>query len=184
MKNSLLLALALSTVASLAACKKKDEAKKTDSPTTATNKPTDKPTDKPAEPTPAPLLADKEIDLAPWGPAFAGYVAMAPEGTDVSFDDPSRQLTFGEDNNYVSVSEAPFWADGIKTLSTDPDNSELKNVSDTEVRWMRNPPLGKEWNFDLKLDIGGKPYGCSGSTFTSATMADKLVSICKSIKKK
>ena len=111
MKNSLLLALALSTVASLAGCKKKDETKK-DSPTTAPKPGDPKPADPTPTPTPPPpAAADKELDLAPWGPQFAGFVAMAPEGTKVSFDDPSRQLTFGEENNYVSVSEAPFWGE-------------------------------------------------------------------------
>lgn len=182
MKQTLMIALALSTVASLAGCKKKDDAGKTDKPTTA--KPTDKPTDKPADPPPPPpAAAAVEVDLTPWGPAFAGYVAMAPAGTKVVFDDPSRQLTIS-DTDYVSVSEAEFWADGVKTLPTDPDNSDIKNVSDTEVRWMRNPPLGKQWNFDTKLDVGGKAYSCNGNTFTDAAMSDKLVAICKSIKKK
>jgi hypothetical protein len=49
---------------------------------------------------------------------------------------------------------------------------------------MRNPPLGKQWNFDTKIDVGGKPYSCNGNTFTDAAMNEKLVSICKSIKKK
>ena len=75
MKNSILLALALSSVAALG-CKKKEEEKKTETPTMAA-KPGD--TAKPAEPTPPtppPAAADKEIDLSAWGPAFAGYVAM------------------------------------------------------------------------------------------------------------
>jgi|GEM_PF-3599529 len=183
MKNTLLLTLALSSVLAVG-CKKKDDDKKAETPTTAT-KPGD--TAKPADPTPPPppppAAADKEIDLSAWGPAFAGYVAMAPEGTKVEFDDPSRQLTIS-DTDYVSVSEAEFWGDGVKSLATDPDNTEIKNVSDTEVRYMRNPPLGKQWNFDLKLDIGGKTFSCGGNTFTDAAMADKLVAICKSIKKK
>jgi len=181
MKNMLLLALALTTTAALAGCKKKEENKATDKPTTAT-KPGDPPaTDK--APPPPPAAADKEIDLSVWGPDFAGYVAMAPDGTKVTFDDPSRQLAIS-DSDFLSVGEAPYWADGIKVTKEDKDNTEIKDVSPTEVRWVRNPPLGKEWAFDLKVDIAGKPYSCSGSTFTDGPMADKLAGICKSIKKK
>lgn len=132
---------------------------------------------------PPPAAADKEIDLAAWGPAFAGWVAMAPEGTKVELDDPSRQLKISE-TDYLSVGEAPGYDDAIKGLANDKDNSNIKIVSPTEARWERNPPLGKEWSFDIKLDVGGKPWSCSGSTFTDAPMADKLVAICKSMKKK
>src|SRR5512147_1461242 len=114
MKNTLLLALALSTAATLG-CKKKDDAAKKDTPA---QKPTDKPTDKPAEPAPPPpppAAADKEIALDAWGADFAGWVAMAPDGTKVAFDDPSRQLTIS-DTDYVSVSEAAGWDDAAKGL--------------------------------------------------------------------
>jgi hypothetical protein len=111
--------------------------------------------------------------------------AQAPAGSKVVFDDPSRQLSIGDENeNFLSVSEAPYYADGVKSLSKDPDNSNIAIVSDTEARWERNPPLGKEWNFDVKIDVGGAAYSCGGSTFTSAAVADQLVAICKSIKKK
>jgi hypothetical protein len=137
----------------------------------------------PAEVAKAPVAADKEIDLSAWGPEFKGWVAMAPEGTKVEFDDPSRQLAISE-TDFISVSEAPGYADAVKGLAGDKDNSNITVVSDTEVRWERNPPLGKEWNFDTKFELGKKPYSCGGSTFTDAATADKLVAICKSMKKK
>lgn len=131
----------------------------------------------------APAAADKEIDLSVWGPEWKGWVAMAPEGTKVELDDPSRQLTIS-DVDFLSVSEAPGYADAVKGLASDKDNSNIQVVSDTEARWERNPPLGKQWNFDVKLDLGGKPWSCNGGTFTDAATADKLVAICKSMKKK
>ena len=108
---------------------------------------------------------------------------MAPEGTKVTFDDPSRQLAISEED-FLSVSEAPYYADGVKSLAGDKDNSNIQVVSDTEARWERNPPLGKQWNFDIKIDVGGASYSCNGGSFTSAAVADKLVAICKSMKKK
>ena len=111
--------------------------------------------------------------------------AQAPAGSKVVFDDPSRQLSIGDENeNFVSVGEAPGYADGVAYLPKDPDNKNIVVVSPTEARWERNPPLGKEWNFDVKIDVGGAAYSCGGSTFTSAAVADQLVAICKSIKKK
>ncbi len=101
----------------------------------------------------------------------------------MELDDPSRQLTIS-DEDFISVSEAPGYADAVKSLATDKDNSNIQVVSDSEARWERNPPLGKQWNFDIKIDVGGKPWSCNGATFTSAEMADKLVGICKSMKKK
>lgn len=178
MKQTAVLALALATVLSTA-CKKKDEGKKAE-PTAA--KPGDKPANKPADPPPPPA-ADKEVNLSAWGAPFAGFVAMAPEGTKVTFDDPSRQLAIS-DEDFLSVSEAPYYADGVKGLAGDKDNSNIQIVSDTEARWERNPPLGKQWNFDIKIDVGGAAYSCNGGSFTSAAVADKLVAICKSMKKK
>ncbi len=145
--------------------------------------PADAKADAPADAPAAAAAADKELDLSAFGPDFKGFVAMAPEGTKVEFDDPSRQLQIS-DVDFLSVGEAPGYADAVKGLANDKDNSNIKIVSDTEARWERNPPLGKEWAFDVKIDIGGKPWSCSGSTFTDAAMADKLVGICKSIKKK
>jgi hypothetical protein len=88
------------------------------------------------------------------------------------------------EDDFLSVGEAPGYDDMVKGLGNDKDNSNIKIVSPTEARWERNPPLGKEWNFDVKMDVGGKPWSCSGSTFTDAATADKLVAICKSMKKK
>ena len=183
MKHTAVLAIALAAVLSTA-CKKKDEGKKAD-PTAAKpgDKPADKPADKPVDPPPPPPAADKEVDLSVWGAPFAGFVAMAPEGTKVTFDDPSRQLAISEED-FLSVSEAPYYADGVKGLASDKDNSNIQIVSDTEARWERNPPLGKQWNFDIKIDVGGAAYSCNGGSFTSAAVADKLVAICKSMKKK
>jgi hypothetical protein len=127
--------------------------------------------------------AGVETDLSAFGPEFAGYVAMAPKGTKVEFDDPSRHLTVS-DSDYLSIGEAPGYDDAMKGLADDKDNSNIKRVSATEVRWERNPPLGKEWNFDVKLAGIDGDWDCSGSTFTSAAMADSLVEICKSIRKK
>lgn len=192
MKQTLSIALVLAAAASLSACKKKEENKPADpaaKPADPAAKPAD-PAAKPADPVPTPTPTPTapaanlvEVDLSPFGDAFKGYVAMAPAGTKVEFDDPSRQLIIS-DTDFVSVSEAPGYADAVKSLGTDPDNSEIKVVSDTEARWMRNPPLGKQWNFDVKVDVGGAPYSCSGGTFTDAAMADTLVNVCKSIKKK
>lgn len=167
-----------------AASDKKADAKKADAKVDA--KKADAKVDAPtevakAEPTPA--AADVEIDLSVWGPEFAGWVAMAPAGTKVEFDDPSRQLSIS-DEDFLSVGEAPGYADAIKGLAGDADNSNIVVVSETEARWERNPPLGKEWNFDIKMDLDGKPWSCAGSTFTDAPTADKLVAICKSMKKK
>lgn len=164
---------------------KKDD-KKADAKKTDAKKTDDKKADAPAkadEPAAPPAAADKELDLSAFGPAFKGYVATAPDGTKVEFDDPSRQLIVS-DVDFLSIGEAPGYADAVKGLAGDKDNSNIKVVSETEARWERNPPLGKQWNFDIKLDIGGKPWSCGGGTFTDAAMADKLVTICKSIKKK
>jgi pyruvate/2-oxoglutarate dehydrogenase complex dihydrolipoamide acyltransferase (E2) component len=51
---------------------------------------------KPAEAEAKPTSDLKEIDLSVWGPAWKGYVAMAPAGAKATFDDPSRQLTVSE----------------------------------------------------------------------------------------
>lgn len=136
----------------------------------------------PAEDKPLDLPADAEIDLSPWGGPWKGMVAMAPAGAKVELDEPSRQMKIN-DTDFLSVGEAPFYADSVANLSKDKDNSNIKTVSPTEARWERNPPLGKEFNFDVKL-AAPKDWDCSGSTFTSAAMADRLVAICKSIHKK
>ncbi len=180
--------LACDSKTDAAADKKADpkaDAKKADAKKATDEKAPEAKADAPTEVAKAdpPAAADEEIDLSVWGPEFAGWVAMAPAGTKVEFDDPSRQLAIS-DEDFLSVGEAPGYADAIKSLAGDADNSNIVVVSETEARWERNPPLGKEWNFDIKMDVGGKPWSCAGSTFTDAAMADKLVAICKSMKKK
>ena len=139
--------------------------------------------DSPGSPSGSRGAAGSEVDLSAFGPAFAGYVATAPKGTKVEFDDPSRHVTVSE-TDFLSIGEAPFYDDAMKGLADDKDNKNIKRVSATETRWERNPPLGKEWNFDVKLTGVDGDWDCSGSTFTSAAMADALVEICKSIRKK
>lgn len=197
MKTTFVLAFTAALAATTAtACKKKDADKKSDTAgdTKGANpKPADPgtpgtpPADpKPADPTPPPAAPAKlvEVDLSPWGGPFAGMVAMAPEGSKVQFDDPSRQLMI-DDTDFISVSEAAGWddANSEKGLSGDPDNKEIK-AGPTESHWVRNPPLGKQWNFDTKLELGGATWSCNGATFTSADVEAKLTAICKSIKKK
>lgn len=149
----------------------------TDKVDTTADKEEAKPADKPLT-----LPADTEIDLSPWGGPFKGMVATAPAGSKVELDEPSRQMKI-TDTDFLSVGEAPYYADAIAGLAKDKDNSNIQKLSDSEARWERNPPLGKEYNFDIKL-TAVKDWDCSGSTFTSPAMADKLVAICKSIKKK
>lgn len=163
---------------------KKTDDKKADAKTDAkTDAKVDAPPAGDEKPAVAADAADKEMDLAAFGPEFKGYVVMAPEGTKIELDDPSRHITLS-DVDFISLGEAPFYDDGVKGLAGDKDNSNIKIVSPTEARWERNPPLGKQWNYDIKIDIGGKAWSCNGGTFTDAAMADKQVAICKSIKKK
>lgn len=141
--------------------------------------------DKPAE-KPLPEAEMVEHDLAPFGEAFAGYVVTAPKTAKLEFDDPSRMIVLS-DEDFISLSEAEYWEDGMKALASDKDNSNIKQVSETEVRWERNPPLGKAWNVDVLVKLGEQKWSCgSGSTgtFHSSAMADRIATICKSIRKK
>jgi hypothetical protein len=156
---------------------KKSEEKKSED-----KKSGDKADEKTAE-KPAPKAELVEVDLSPWGPAWKGYVAMAPAGTKVTFDDPSRHLEISE-SDYVSVSEAPGFADAVKGLSKDPDNKNIVNVSPTEVTYERNPPLGKQWCFDTLLTVGKDKWSCAAESFTSAEVSKQMLETCKSIKKK
>jgi hypothetical protein len=58
---------------------------------------------KPAETTAAAL---KEIDLSVWGPAWKGYVAMAPASTKVTTDGSSRHMTISEARSRPTVPAA------------------------------------------------------------------------------
>ncbi len=125
----------------------------------------------------------KEIDLSAFGPSFKGYVAMAPSTSKVEFDDPSRFLHISE-LDYLKLSEAPFFADGIASLSKDPDNKNIVKLGELGATYERNPPLGKQWCFDYQVKIGADAWSCSAESFTSAEVAKQLLEICKSIKKK
>jgi hypothetical protein len=72
----------------------------------------------------------------------------------------------------------------VKSLAGDPDNKNIQNVSAEEVRYERNPPIGKQWCFDYLVKLGDAKWSCSSQSFTSAAMADQLIAVCKSIKKK
>ncbi len=124
-----------------------------------------------------------EIDLSAWGPAFKGWVAMAPAGAKVTFDDPSRQIQVTEED-YLKVSEAPGFADSVASLDKDKDNSNIKKVSATEVTYERNPPMGKQWCFDTMFTVGKDKWSCAAETTTSAEASKQMLAICKSIKKK
>ncbi len=138
------------------------------------------PSGKPSASPPAQLV---EHDLSPFGEAWKGYVAMAPAGTKIVFDDPSRQITVS-DTDYIAVSEAPYFEDGVKSLAGDADNKNVQNISPGEVRYERNPPIGKQWCFDYLVKLGESKWSCNAQTFTSAAMADQLLAVCKSIRKK
>jgi hypothetical protein len=174
-------------------CKKKEETKATDT----TAKPADpgsaavakdEPKAEPPKDEPK-KLADVEIvdhDLAPFGKQFTGYVVTAPKDAKIEFDDPSRHIVLS-DTDFVAIEEAPYWEDGVKGLDKDKDNQNIKKVSDTEYRYERTPPLGKSWLVDTLVKIGKDKYGCGTGmtgTFHSEAMADRISTICKSIRKK
>jgi hypothetical protein len=129
-----------------------------------------------------------EHDLSPFGKQFAGWVVTAPKDAKITFDDPSRHITLS-DEDFVAISEAPGWKDANneKSLASDKDNQNIKIVSDTEVRYERTPPLGKSWCVDVLVKVGKDQFSCGTGmtcTFHSAAMADRISTICKSIKKK
>lgn len=126
-----------------------------------------------------------EHDMGVFGDAFKGYVVTAPKSAKLEFDDPSRQITLSDDN-FASISEAGFWEDGVAGLAQDKDNSNIKKVSATEVRYERNPPIGKMWMVDVLVKTGDTKWSC-GTGMTgpdSAEKADQVAAVCKSIKKK
>ena len=139
---------------------------------------------KPAAPAPSAKLV--ETDLSKFGPAFKGYVAMIPEGAKLEFDDPSRHITLS-DTDFVSISEAPYWEDGVASLAKDPDNKKIEKIGDNTVKYERTPPLGTAWAVDVLVKLGKDKFSCTAGdpgTFTSAAMRDSIEAICKSIKKK
>jgi hypothetical protein len=179
--KTLNIALALIT---LAACKKTDKEAPPPSTKTAAEPAAATPPAPPAPPAAPAKLVD--VDLAPFGDAFKGYVATVPEGAKLEYDDPSRHIKLS-DTDYVAISEAPFWEDGVAGLSKDPDNKNLRKVSDTEYRYERTPPLGTAWAVEVLVKLGKAKYSCTAGdpgTFTSSAMADQIQAICKSIRKK
>jgi len=129
-----------------------------------------------------------EHDLSPFGKQFAGWVVTAPKTAKLEFDDPSRHIVLSEED-FITLSEAEGWNDAIneKSLASDKDNQNIKKVSDTEYRWERTAPLGKSWLVDTLVMVGKEKWSCGTGitgTFTSEAMADRIATICKSIKKK
>lgn len=185
------LALAVSVLALSASCKKKEE--KTEAPKPAELVAETKPAAEPAKDEPVKeepkKLADAEMvdhDLAPFGKPFEGWVVTAPKEAKLEFDDPSRQIILS-DTDFVSITEAPGWEDGVKALDKDKDNQNIKKVSETEVRYERTPPLGKSWLVETLVKVGKDKWSCgtgATGTFHSEAMADRIATICKSIRKK
>jgi hypothetical protein len=145
---------------------------------------------KPEEPkTEEKKLPDAEMvdhDMAPFGKQFTGWVVTAPKDAKLEFDDPSRHIVLS-DTDFVDISEEPYWEDGIKQLDKDKDNQNIKKVSDTEYRYERTPPLGKSWLVDTLVKVGKEKWSCGTGmtgTFHSEAMADRIATICKSIRKK
>lgn len=173
------------------ACKKKEEAKpepaKTEPTAPVVAKPDDKPAEPPKdEPKKLPEVEMVDHDLAPFGKAFEGWVVTAPKDAKLEYDDPSRHIVLS-DTDFVDISEAAYWEDGIKTLDQDKDNQNIKKVSPTEVRYERTPPLGKSWLVDTLVKVGKDKWSCGTGmtgTFHSEAMADRIATICKSIRKK
>lgn len=130
-----------------------------------------------------PAGALEEIDLSAWGPAWKGYVAMAPASAKVTADGSSRYLNISE-ADYLKVTEAPFFEDAVAGLPKDPDNKNIVKASPTEVTYERNPPAGKQWSFNTLVMLGKDKWSCTAETFTSAEVSKQLLRICKSIKKK
>jgi len=182
------LAVALISCAALAgACKKTDSekaaapAKDTPKPAEPAVAPTPDPP-KPAEPAAVELV---EIDVSALGPAFKGYVAMAPKTAKIESDESSHHISLS-DTDFITLDEAPYWDDGIAALEKDKDNSNLKKVSATEVRYERNPPIGKMFLVETLIKVGTAKWSC-GTGLTgpsSAAVADQIATICKSIKQK
>lgn len=184
----------VASILAFTACKKKEEAKPADTTTAEPGSAAvakDEP--KPADPEPAkdepktlPEVEMVDHDLAPFGKSFEGYVVSAPKDAKIEFDDPSRQIVLS-DTDFISIDEAPFWEDGVKGLDKDKDNQNIKKVSDTEYRYERTPPLGKSWLVDMLVKVGKEKYSCGTGmtgTFHSEAMADRISTICKSIRKK
>jgi len=123
MKITQLAVVSLFTAGALVTgCKKKEEAatdkaaKPTEAQPAADTKPADtKPTEAPPEAKAAPAEL-VEHDLSAFGPQFKGVVVMAPKTAKIEFDDPSRHIVLS-DVDFVSISEAPYWEDGVKSLS-------------------------------------------------------------------
>ena len=90
------------------------------------------------------------------------------------------------DVNFVTISEAPFWEDGIGSLEKDKDNSNIKKVSPTEVRYERSPPIGKMYLVEMLVKVGATKFSCGTGSMgpDSQKAADEVAAICKSVRKK
>ena len=190
------LAVVVAVLALSASCKKKkeedkpkDETKPAESmktPPADDKKPEAKPDEPKSEEKKLPDAEMVDHDMAPFGKQFTGWVVTAPKDAKLEFDDPSRHIVLS-DTDFVDISEAPYWEDGIKALNSDKDNQNIQKVSDTEVRYERTPPLGKSWLVDILVKVGKEKWSCGTGmtgTFHSAAMADRIATICKSIRKK
>jgi len=191
MKKRLVLVAAV--LVAFTACKKKEEkkdeaAKPTESMTKPEVKKEEPKQEEPAkeEPKKLPEVEMVDHDLSPFGKQFAGYVVTAPKDAKLEFDDPSRHIVLS-DTDFITIEEAPYWEDAVKGLDKDKDNQNIKKVSDTEYRYERTPPLGKSWLVDMLVKIGKEKWSCGTGmtgTFHSEAMADRISTICKSIRKK
>ncbi len=107
------LMIAMVSVTALVGCKDKDKGndkgKDTAAPVAAAPATSESGGDKAPATAPAtpPTAAVKlvELDLSPFGAAFKGFVAMAPEGAKAELDDPSRHIVI-DDKDFVALGGA------------------------------------------------------------------------------
>ena len=176
------IALGCSLVAAVG-CKKdgdKKPASASSAPGAAATAPAPTPVAPAAPAAPAKMV---EIDLSPSGEDFKGLVISVPEGAKLNSD---LQITWGE-SEYIQVGMAPYWEDGIASLSKDKDNQNIVLDKGVMARWERVAPLGRSWLVDMLVKIDDKKYSCNNGlvgTFTSKEMADLAETMCKTLKKK
>lgn len=132
-----------------------------------------------------PATVKEDIALDPFGPDFVGMVATVPAGTKLVADEFSRQFILN-DFEFVAVSDAPYWEDGVKGILSDKTLQNVQRKSPTDVRWEATPPIGKTWYIDTLVKVGKKPYSCGNQIGTTSgpAMVDAFAAICSSIRKK